>query len=143
MTPDKRRSSPYRTLVQLLSERAAREPDFRTYTFLEDREGDERPISYAELDASARRVAAALQAVTAPGARIVLLYPPGLPYISAFFGCLYAGMTAVPAYPPDPTRLERTLPRLRAIAADARAEVVLTTSLIAAMKGMLDRKSVV
>lgn len=137
MTPDKRRSSPYRTLVHLLSERASDDPDVRTFTFLEDREGDERPISYAELDASARRVAAALQAVTTPSGRIVLLYPPGLEYISAFFGCLYAGMTAVPAYPPDPARLDRTLPRLRAIVADARAEVVLTNSLIASMKGFL------
>jgi acyl-CoA synthetase (AMP-forming)/AMP-acid ligase II len=59
------------------------------------------------------------------GERILLLYLPGLDFIAAFFGCLVGGAIAVPAYPPDPTRLGRTLPRLEAIAADARATCVL------------------
>src|SRR6185369_9102992 len=58
-------------------------------------------------------------------------YPPGFDYICAFFRCLYAGVIAVPAYPPDPARLDRTLPRLAAIVADAEASVVLTTGAIA------------
>src|SRR5206468_9906793 len=53
-----------------------------------------------------------------------------LEYIAAFFGCLYAGAIAVPAYPPHPVRLERSLPRLRAIVCDARPLVALTTSAI-------------
>jgi len=52
------------------------------------------------------------------------LYQPGLDYISAFFGCLYAGVIAVPAYPPKP---DRSLPRLQAIIADTNATVALTT----------------
>ncbi len=79
------------------------------------------------------RIAAALQAGSAAGERALLLYPPGLEYIAGFFGCLYAGVIAVPAYPPDPMRLERTLPRLRAIIRDAQARVVLTTSFILGM----------
>jgi amino acid adenylation domain-containing protein len=137
MTQDNSRSSRYPTLLHLLSERASEAPDFRLYTFLEDREGDERSITQAALDAKARRIATALQAVAAPGERVILLYPPGLEYISAFLGCLYGAMAAVPAYPPDPTRLERTLPRLRAIVKDARATVVLTIASIAAMKDFL------
>lgn len=43
----------------------------------------------------------------------LILYPPSLEYIGAFFGCLYAGVIAVPAYPPDPSRLQRTLPPSR------------------------------
>ena len=55
------------------------------------------------------------QAAGAAGERALLLYPPGLDFIAAFFGCLYAGVVAVPAYPP---RLERgRMPRLRAIVA--------------------------
>ncbi|WP_244238652.1 fatty acyl-AMP ligase, partial [Corallococcus terminator] len=98
------------------------------YTFLGEVDGDETVLSAFELEVRARRIAAALQARGAVGERVLLLYPPGLDYIAGFFGCLYAGAVAVPAYPPDPMRLERTLPRLRAIIQDAQASVVLTTS---------------
>ncbi|WP_233585626.1 non-ribosomal peptide synthetase, partial [Corallococcus sp. CA054B] len=97
------------------------------YTFLGD-DGEETVWSAFDLDVRARRIAAALRERGAQGERVLLLYPPGLDYIAGFFGCLYAGAVAVPAYPPDPMRLERTLPRLRAIIQDARASVVLTTS---------------
>ncbi len=59
------------------------------------------------------------------GERILLLYPPGLAYIAAFFGCLYAGATAIPGYPP---RFHRSLERLQSMAADAQASVALTTT---------------
>ncbi|WP_255663135.1 non-ribosomal peptide synthetase [Myxococcus sp. RHSTA-1-4] len=102
------------------------------YTFLEDG-GDDTVLSYAALDLRARRIGAALQSLARAGERAVLLYPPGLEYVAGFFGCLYAGLVAVPAYPPDPSRLDRTLPRLRAIIRDARASVVLTTAFIQEM----------
>ncbi|WP_253895921.1 non-ribosomal peptide synthetase, partial [Corallococcus exercitus] len=98
------------------------------YTFLGDGDGEEIVWSAADLDVRARRIATALRERGAVGERVLLLYPPGLDYVAGFFGCLYAGAVAVPAYPPDPMRLERTLPRLRAIIQDARASVVLTTS---------------
>jgi acyl-CoA synthetase (AMP-forming)/AMP-acid ligase II len=87
-------------------------------------------MTYATLDERARAIAAALQSRTAPHERVLLLYPPGFDYITAFFGCLYANAIAIPAYPPEPSRLDRMLPRLRAIIADAQATVVLTTSAI-------------
>ncbi|HEY53159.1 MAG TPA: fatty acyl-AMP ligase, partial [Caldilineae bacterium] len=49
------------------------------------------------------------------------------------FGCLYAGAIAVPAYPPNPMRLDRTLPRLQRIVSDAQPRVALTTEPILAM----------
>jgi amino acid adenylation domain-containing protein len=61
------------------------------------------------------------------GERALLLYPPGLDYLAAFFGCLYAGVVAVPAYPP---RNQRNTPRIKAIASDAQAAITLTTSII-------------
>ena len=54
----------------------------------------------------------------------MLLYPAGLEFIAAFFGCLYAGVVAVPVYPP---RRNRSLIRIQAIADDAEAKVALTT----------------
>ncbi|RYZ40479.1 MAG: amino acid adenylation domain-containing protein, partial [Myxococcaceae bacterium] len=126
------RTSPAATLLELLETRAHALGERPLYTFLEDG-GDDEVLSHAGLDLRARRIGAALQSLAKAGERAVLLYPPGLEYVAGFFGCLYAGLVAVPAYPPDPTRLDRTLPRLRAIIRDARASVVLTTSFIQEM----------
>ncbi len=92
------------TLVELLRRRARHEPRRAAYTFLTD--GEEVHLTYGELDRRARAIAALLQEMGAGGERVLLLYPPGLDYIAAFFGCLYAGAVAVPAYPP---RLNRSL----------------------------------
>ncbi|WP_224362171.1 non-ribosomal peptide synthetase [Hyalangium versicolor] len=117
------------TLLDLLDASATAHPDERLYTFLEE-EGPDATLTYGGLDLSARRIGAALRELAAAGERALLLYPPGLEYIAGFFGCIYSGLIAVPAYPPDPMRLGRTLPRLRAIIRDAQATVVLTTSFV-------------
>jgi acyl-CoA synthetase (AMP-forming)/AMP-acid ligase II len=119
------------SLVDVLRKRTADQPDRQAFGWWGER-GIEGSITYAALDDKARTIGAALQAKAAPRARALLLYPPGFDYIAAFFGCLYGNVIAVPAYPPDPTRLDRTLPRLRAIIADAQATVVLTSSAILA-----------
>ncbi len=115
------------TLVELLRHRAAHQPDERAFTYLLDGEGQERHLTYAELDLQAQRIAARLQHWRAAGERVLLLFPPGFDYIAALFGCLYAGAVAVPAYPP---RMNRTLERLRAIAADAEPRFALTTAAV-------------
>ena len=120
------------TLVDLLRRRALRQPDQLAYTFLLDGETSELHLAYRELERRALAIAAALRLAGAKGGRALLLYPPGLDFIEGFFGCLYAGVVAVPAYPPDPAKLQRTLPRLQAVIADAQATLVLTTSPILA-----------
>ncbi len=118
------------TLVELLRWRAQQQPEQRAYTFLIDGEKAGPQLTYAQLDCQARAIAAVLQQDKAPGERALLLYPPGLEFIAAFFGCLYAGVIAIPVPPPDAARLKRTLPRLQAVAQDACASLVLTTSRI-------------
>ncbi|WP_437819688.1 amino acid adenylation domain-containing protein [Sorangium sp. So ce1078] len=116
------------------------EPARSIYCFLEsgDVEAGTTWVTLREIDERARTVAALLQASgVAPGARALLLYPPGIEYVAAFFGCLYAGVLAVPAYPPDLGRLERTLPRVLGIVADARAEAALTSSAVAGLVASL------
>src|SRR6218665_3684639 len=125
------------TLLELLEARAEQLRDQPLFTFVEDGEEERTVLSHAGLERRARSIGAALQRVVAAGERAVLLYPPGLEYVAGFFGCWAAGVGAGPAYPPDPTRLERTLPRLRAIIQDAQATVVLTTSFILSMGEML------
>jgi acyl-CoA synthetase (AMP-forming)/AMP-acid ligase II len=124
------------TLVALLRERAMAQGSQRAYTIVVD-DVTEVAVSYAELDRRARIVAARLQALGATGERALLLYQPGFDYIVGFLGCLYAGVVAVPAYPPNPARLGRTLPRLQAIAANAGARFALTTGAILSLASMV------
>jgi acyl carrier protein len=85
-------------------------------------------VDYGELDQQARAVATRLQiSGVADGERALLFYPPGLEYLAAFLGCLYAGVIAVPAYPP---RLNRPISRLQALVTDSKATVALTTTYV-------------
>ncbi|HEX2190772.1 MAG TPA: fatty acyl-AMP ligase, partial [Longimicrobiaceae bacterium] len=115
---------PVTTLVELLRLRAEQEPDFRAYTFLLDGETEEEHVTYGELDRRARAIAARLQEAGAAGERALLLYAPGLEYIVALFGCFYAGVVAVPVYPP---RRNKPTPRLQSIIQDCGPTLVLTT----------------
>ncbi len=123
------------TLVELLGQRASCQPEKLAYTFLLNGEQDEITLTYDALARQARAIAASLQHHTAAGERALLLYPPSLHFIAAFFGCLYAGVVAVPAYPPH---RKRSMPRLKAIMADAQATVVLTTGeILSQVEGLL------
>ena len=115
------------TLVQVLRNRAHFQPDQRAFTFTH-KYAEESHLTFAELDCHARSIAALLQQTVAVGERALLLYPPGLEFISAFFGCLYAGVVAIPCYPPHPARPERAMPRLRSIVGDAEPTIGLTSS---------------
>lgn len=117
------------TLVDLAKNRAALQPHKIGYTFIAS-DGEEQFLTYLQLDTKARAIASRLQKLGLQNQRALLLYLPGFDYISAYFGCLYAGVVAVPAYPPDPSRMERTLPRLVNIIKDCDASVILTTSFI-------------
>jgi len=118
------------TLVEILRWRALEQPELRPYTFLIDGETEGNHLTHGALDRQARSIAALLQSYGARGERALLLYPAGLEFIAAFFGCLYAGVIAVPLPPPNLAQPQRTLPRLRAIISDARPSLVLTTTAI-------------
>ena len=113
------------TVVDLLRYHAQRKPNETLYTFLKDGEVEDGLLTYAQLDRKARAIAAKLQDISSLGERALLLYPAGLDFIAAFFGCLCAGVIAVPTYPP---RRNRPDPRFQAIATDAGASIVLTTA---------------
>ncbi|XXY48792.1 amino acid adenylation domain-containing protein [Sorangium sp. So ce269] len=120
------------TLVDVLKQRAARQPDRTAYIFLSDKGRREERLTYAELDREARKTAAFLLGLGAPGDRVVLLYPPGLEYIVSFMGCLYAGMIAVPLYPPRRNqkifRVEEIFKNARPVAAVTCASLYETVS---------------
>ncbi|MHB1037651.1 MAG: amino acid adenylation domain-containing protein [Pirellulales bacterium] len=115
------------TLVRVTRWRAENQHDETSITFLVDGEREEEHLTYGGLDCRARAIAAELQARGAQGERVLLMFNPGLDYCAAVFGCLYAGAVAVPVYPPDPFRAQRTLPRLQAIVEDSQARLVFSS----------------
>ncbi|MBN3950382.1 MAG: amino acid adenylation domain-containing protein [Nostoc sp. NMS7] len=116
------------TLVDLLCYKALHQPNKIAFRFLQDGETEIARLTYQELNLQAQIIASQLQSTgITKGERALLLYPSGLEFIPAFFGCLYAGVVAVPAYPPH---LNKPTPRLQAIVADAQAKVILTTAQI-------------
>lgn len=123
------------SLVDILQGRARDQGSRLAYRFLEsgDVTGSRIEWTYEELYRRARAVAAVLQEAGAAGERVLLLYPPDIEFIAGFMGCIFAGAIAVPTYPPDPSRLDRTLPRLRAIVKDCQAGFVLTSTPLLAM----------
>ncbi len=116
------------TLVDLLRWRADHEPDRLAYLYLKDGVTLERQLTYAELDHHIRVLAGWLERHTRPGDRALLLYSRGLDVVIAFWACLYAGVIAIPAPPPDPVRVKQSVPRLKSIVRDAQATVLLASA---------------
>ena len=111
------------SLVELLSQQSEHYSGNLAFRFCHE-DGGETTLTFAELDGRARAIGARLAEQLQPGDRALLVYPPGLEFISAFFGCLYAGVVATPATYPKP---RRPLPRMSRIAQDSGAVVALTT----------------
>lgn len=120
----------FATLVDALRFRAEREPDRIGYRFLLDGELREATLTYGELFCRAEAVAALLGSLQRPGDRALLVYPPGLDFICAWFGCLAAGSVAVVVHPPHLARLPQFLSRAAAVCLDAAPTAALTTSAI-------------
>ncbi|MCB9650820.1 MAG: fatty acyl-AMP ligase [Deltaproteobacteria bacterium] len=110
--------------VRLLEARATAHGARLAYRFLSSRGEVVDTLSFEALAARARAIASVLTAGgAAPGAPVLVVLPSGLDFIAAFFGCLYAGLIAVPVPPPRPHRPDH---RMRKVAEDSGARVALT-----------------
>ena len=114
------------SLIHVLRARAAGEPDQPAYIFLQDGITPDNSLTYAELDRRARAVAVFLSRTFRPKDRLLLMYPPGLDFVTAFWGCLYAGVVAIAIPGPDVFRMKQSAGRLAAIGDDAEAAGLLT-----------------
>lgn len=116
------------SLVHVLHHHAKEQPDQPAFVYLLEGAAEEVTLTYTQLDHRARAIAVYLLKMNLAKQRVMLAYPAGMDFIAGFFGCLYAGCVAVPVNVPH----KRTLDSFRAIAADAGARVVLSTTLAAA-----------
>ena len=112
------------TLIDILQWRVSVHGSRPAFTFLVDGEPTDS-LSFAQLDARARAIAASLQDRRCAGQPALLCHPPGLDYVAAFVGCLYAGALAIPLYPP---RNRRHVGRIQAVVTNSGAPVVLTST---------------
>ena len=122
---------PWHTLVELLQHRASATPDALAYSFLGSKHEEQR-CTYGELQARALAVAARLRGAVKEDDRVLVCHLPGLDYVAAFYGCLYAGAIAVPVYPPQ---YYKSFDRIRSIIDDARPRAALTSATIIAKLG--------
>src|SRR5438105_2198923 len=111
-----------------MATRAQDSADALAFRFSRDGVHAVEDLSYAKVHARAQRIAAHLLDEAPVASHALLLFGPGLDFVSALFACLQAGVVAVSATALQPGRMHRVLPRLERISRDAEVSVVLTTS---------------
>lgn len=112
------------TLVELVRRQATTFGDKIAFRFVRGT-GEEVSLTFRGLHERAMAIAGELQSRVISGARVVLLFPPGLEFIEAFFGCLYAGVIAVPVATPGRKRPPASL---LAIVASSQPALLLSTA---------------
>jgi acyl-CoA synthetase (AMP-forming)/AMP-acid ligase II len=128
----------FSSLVTLLARRAKSQPDDRAYVFLSDRGEEESAITFRELHDAAKALAARLTRIARPGDRAILVFPPGLEFLVAFFGCQIARVIAVPMMMP---RRQSARDSSAGIMANCEPAVALTNSAFAIRKDLQARFS--
>jgi len=95
-----------RSLLSALKHWAALQPDKTLHTFVDDRGAEVERLTYRQLLERSTNLAAKLLDPASHGMRsgdrALLVFPPCLDFIVAFYACLLAGVVAVPVFPPDP-----------------------------------------
>jgi acyl-CoA synthetase (AMP-forming)/AMP-acid ligase II len=123
------------SLAELLRHRAAVQPDERAYVALSDRGGEEASITFAGLARRSAALAQRIAAHAAPGERALLLCPNGIGFMAGFFGCVLAGVIAVPMMLP---RRQNARDASASIVADCAPRIALAPQrLIAGERGDL------
>ncbi|MGX1808174.1 AMP-binding protein [Nocardia sp. NPDC055321] len=117
-------SAAFENWIELLGDRATTNGEKAAFEFLDDEGRASEALTYRELDLRAKALATHLSSTYSPGDRALLLHPPGLEYVISFYACLYAGVIAVPLFPPQRARLDH----IDEVARDCAASVVISTS---------------
>jgi thioester reductase-like protein len=117
------------TLIDYLQMWEARKPDQTLFRFVDADCRELEHYTYQSFAERTRELAAYLssEAGLRRGERVLLVYPPSLEMVAAFFACARIGVIAVPVSPPLPMEFEAGLAKLSFIARDSQAKAVLST----------------
>ncbi|WP_298108922.1 AMP-binding protein [Bradyrhizobium sp.] len=128
-----------RTLIEVLEWHAARHADRLHLTVLQDEATVLGSLTYGQLAARARRIAAGLiEHDILPGDRVGVMLPTSVEYFVVFFGILYAGAIPVPIYPPMRlSQLEEHLRRQTGILRNAGTSMLITPEEGLTLAGLL------
>jgi len=118
-------TSDFTSLVHMLRHRAAVDPERTAFVFLTGDDLQESRLTYGQLDREARSIALSLTKHNISGQPVLLVEPPGLSFMAALFGSLYAGAIVVPSYPPSPRGKSKSASRFLRIIRDAQPAVVI------------------
>uniref|UniRef100_A0A8C6PKL9 Disco interacting B n=1 Tax=Nothobranchius furzeri TaxID=105023 RepID=A0A8C6PKL9_NOTFU len=116
-------------LTEALQWRAQTDPEHVLFVLLNSKGVAVGTATCIQLHKRAEKIAAALteKGSINTGENVVLLFPPSIDLIAAFYGCLYAGCVPVNVRPPHPQNLAATLPTVRMIIDVSKAACILTT----------------
>ena len=117
------------TLIDYLQMWETQQPDQILFRFVDVEGRQLEHYTYQSFAERTRELAGYLftEAGLRSGDRALLVYPPGLEMVAAFYACARIGVIAVPASPPLPMAFEAGLAKLNFIARDCQAKAVLST----------------
>lgn len=115
----------FNTLIDLLRHRAEADRDRIAYIYLRDGQNEDTRWTYGEFEGRVIQLARAILNHAEPGDRALICHHPGMEYILSFWACMYAGVVAVPVYPP---RFNQKLERIQTIVSDVGARIALTST---------------
>lgn len=113
----------FNTLLDVLTYWAKVQPERKAYTMLDSNGAEDSCITYGELYSQATEIARFLLANQLQFSNAVLIYPPGIEFIVAFWGCLYAGVSPAPIHTPKRKRSNKKIADL-VLSAQAKAILV-------------------
>jgi len=117
----------FSSIIAALEHHVKTTPDQIVFRLLEDGESEAETLTFKELYKSAKSTAAELLKHAKKGDRALLVFPTGMGFIKAFYGCVLSGIVAVPMYPPSG---RRRIGRLENVANDCGPTLVISTSQI-------------
>lgn len=123
-------SSQTSTFLQCLQDTVIKCNDHIFATWYDKNGKASAKYSFTEMWEEAGEIAYFLRVVEKlnKGDRVVLCYSFGLQFFAAFLGCLRAGVTAVLVYPPQPSKLAKSLPKMTSVTTDCDAKIILVNA---------------
>lgn len=130
----------FEVFTDLLDARIQSHPEKCAYRYLDGKTTE--ALTYGQLATEIYRYAAVLQEHQLLNERVILIYPVGLEFMYAFYGCMFSGAIAIPASEPRRHKVDKSdLNRLLSIVEDSRPKAILTTSSIRdAMQSQLQER---